>query len=129
MLLIKSRAFLVSNKHSESIIIAIHQDSVGYIKTYKLWDISYLLSFKLYLLNNVVLIVLVKVSNVETLLTENLVSKLCESLVKLESFDLSIFLLIFIGDLIRALSSKPLISPLFEVEITMWVIFVIPSLQ
>ena len=80
MLLIETRAFLVNYKNCEAIIITIHKDSIWDFNTYELGYICDFLSLKKHLLNNMILVMLVKVPDIEALLSEDVISKLSESL-------------------------------------------------
>ena len=85
--------------------------------TNKLRDICQFLSFQVHLFNNLISLCVIKVANVEALLAIDLVSELCETLSKLERLDDSIFMLDLIGNLVWALGSKPLVSPIFQDQI------------
>ncbi len=80
--------------------------------TNKLRDFSDLLSFKIYLLDYFVIIFFIKVTNVESLLSENMISKLRKALSQAEVGNFAMFLIILIGDLVGALCAQPLICPL-----------------
>lgn len=129
MLFVKARTFFVDDKYSESVVITIHQNCVGYINSDKLRYICNLLSFQLYLLDYMIVILFVKVSNVEALLSEYLITELGEPLMKMERFDLAILFGVLVCDLVRTLRSKPLVSPFVQVQVPIRMTFVVSSLK
>jgi hypothetical protein len=74
-------------------------------------------------------IIFVKVADVEALLSEDLITELGEPLMKVEIFDLAILLGVLVGNLVRTLSSEPLISPFVQVQVSVRMIFVVSSLK
>lgn len=74
-------------------------------------------------------ILLVKVADVEALLSEDLVAELGEPLVKAERFDLAILFCVLVGNLVRTLRSEPLVSPFVQVQVPLRMTFVISSLK
>lgn len=129
MLLIILRAFLINNEYCEPVIIAIHQDGLRNFNSDELRNFSHFLSFKIYLLNYLVMIILVKVTNVEGLLSEDFISELRKTLSQTELGYLAMFMVEFVSDLVRTLCAKPLISPLFKVQVTLRMMLVIACLQ
>lgn len=129
VLFIVARTFFVNDKNSESIVITVHQNCVGHFNPNKLRYICHLLSFQLHLLDHMIGILFVKVADVEALLSEDLVAKLGEPLVKAERFDLAILFGVLVGNLVRTLRSEPLVSPFVQVQVPMRITFVVPSLK
>jgi len=118
-LLIEIRALLVNNKDSESIVVTVHQDGLRDFDANELRYLSHFLSFKSDLFNDLVIVFGVEVSDVEGLLSENMIAELGKVLNQLKRLDFSIFFLNFIRNLVRSLSSQPLIGPLLKIEISM----------
>ena len=129
MLFVEARTLFVNDKNSESIVITVHQNSVGHFYPDELRHICHLLSFQLYLFNNLIVILLVKVAYIEALLSEDLITEFGIPLLKTERFNLPVLLGVLVGDLVRTLRSEPLVSPLVQVQVPMRMILVVSSLK
>ena len=71
----------------------------------------------------------IEITDVEGLLSEDLVTELGESLVQLERLNLAILLLDLIGYLVGALGAEPLVCPLLKVNITIGMTLIVASLK
>ncbi len=111
--LIEPGASLVYSEHSEPIVLTVHQNSKRHLFPNELWDICDLLGLKLHLLNDVIGLVFIEVANVEALFSENMVAELGETLAQSKACDFTLVLSEFIGNLVWALGSKPLVGPFF----------------
>lgn len=129
VLLKVSHGLWIDDKHTISVVIGVDQQSLWEFLTVESCNFSSFLILNCDLLDFFKLMVLINQGDINALLSVNLISMLTESLMDLETSDLVISLLDIIGDLVWSLSLEPLVSPILQVKVTLWVIFIITLLK
>lgn len=129
VLLVESDASILDDEDSEAVVVAVHQDCLRDRETYELIDDS-----QLSVTNDNVLVLLevasvIKETNVDRLLSVDLIAVLAEALSYSEFSNDALVMLIFVLYLVGAFRAKPLVSPHLKVEVSLRERLVVALLQ
>lgn len=111
--LIEPNALIVDNEYTKAMVVAIHQYCLWHLQTHELWHIGEfsILDHNILVLNEIV--VRIEKSNIDRLLSVDLISIFAEALPDFEFGDGALVMLVFVLDLVWAFGPKPFVRPDF----------------